>query len=527
LSGLNQDWSEVTLGLASIACLMMAAVSTLAGVHHLVSFAMRRRESLHLPFAGLCLSVAGYDLFSTGVYEAQSVEDALFWQVNQVRAAHWIAIFTMWFVAIFTEQRRLRTARAIMAWFALLFALSYLPWPGFALSAARPAIKHVYIPGVLRTTYYEAELEALQAVALASFVVGYVYLLALIKRFYANTRNSGALWVGAGQVIYFVGATNDVLIGLQVYPFIYVSEYCFFCVILGMFVVLLRDFVHARSAVEQLNAALDARVGERTLELAQAHEEMRRALTELKQRDERLRENIEQARLFQERLLPVVPSGPKLAFDVVFRPLEVVAGDIYDICELAPTRYRLFLADATGHGVQAAMRTMLLKTEYDRLKRQSGDPTSVLQALNRRLVELFPEGEAMSTATCVDIQLDARGAACALASAAAPSPMVLCGDSAREVRAEGTFLGLAHDDWPPAIPFRLGRGDVLLMFSDGLVEQRDQHQEFFALARAVTTLRPADTRSYARQLVAQLDEFRGPVPLGDDLTVITALLPAT
>jgi hypothetical protein len=60
-----------------------------------------------------------------------------------------------------------------------------------------------------------------------------------------------------------------------------------------------------------------------------------------------------------------------------------------------------------------------------------------------------------------------------------------------------------------------------------LVEQRDQNQEFFDLAQALTALRPADTGNYARQLVAKLDEFRGPAPLSDDLTVITALLRAS
>jgi serine phosphatase RsbU (regulator of sigma subunit) len=506
---------------------MMAAVTTFAGVHHLMSFALRRQELLHLPFAGLCLSVAGYDLFSTGIYESLSVDEALFWQVNQIRAAHWIAICTTWFVATFTEQKQLRLARGLMAWFALLFALSYLPWPGFALSAERPAIKHVVIPGLLHTTYYEAELEALQVVALASFVVGYAYQLLLIHRFYKGSKNYGVLWVAAGQCVYFAGMTSDVFVGLQIYPFVYVSEYCFFFVVVGMFVVLLRDFVRARAAVEELNAVLDARVGERTRALADAHAETSRALEELRRQDEHLRDNIEQARLFQERMLPVLPSGQRLAFDVVFRPLEVVAGDIYDICELGPQRYRVFLADATGHGVQAAMRTMLLKTEYDRIKRQSDDPSSVLQALNRRLVELFPDGEAMSTGACLDIALDARGAHCALASAAGPCLLVLRGGSVVEVRAEGSYLGLDHDDWPPPISFRLEPGDVLSMFSDGLIEQRNDNHGFFAPARALGTLQPGDRGSCAQQLCARLDEFRGSVPVGDDLTVISAFLRAS
>ena len=161
--------SEVTLVPASVLCLMMAAVTAFAGIYHLISFAMRRQEHLHLPFAGLCLSVSAYDIFATGLYEASSVTEGVDWQAHELRAGCLISIFTIWFVFVFTEQRRGPLFRAQLAWFGALFALSWLPWRGFAMSAAEPAIKHVRIPGLIDASSAAfAPIEALAGIQAAA-----------------------------------------------------------------------------------------------------------------------------------------------------------------------------------------------------------------------------------------------------------------------------------------------------------------------------------------------------------------------
>jgi serine phosphatase RsbU (regulator of sigma subunit) len=515
--------SEIALFPASILCLMMAAVTAFAGVYHLISFAMRRQERLHLPFAGLCLSVSAYDVFATGLYEAPSVAEGVAWQAHELRAGCLISIFAIWFVFVFTEQPLGHLLRAQLAWFAALFALSWLPWPGFALSAAEPAIKHVRIPGLLQATYHEAELGVLQLVSCASFIAAYVYLLRLLQRYHAGARQRGALWVAAGQYTYFAGMTNDALVATGAYDFVYISEYCFFFVVMAMFVVLLREFVRARACVEELNTVLDSRVAERTAALAQTNDELHAALAELRRRDERLFANIEQAREFQERILPAIPRDERVIFDVVYRALEVVSGDIFDICELQPGRYRLFLADATGHGVQAAMRTTLLKTEYDRFKYQSPDPAHLLESLSARLVQLFPNGEAMATAACVDLTLDADGASGAVSCAAGPGPLLHAHGETTEIETHGTFLGVRHQHWPRAAPFRLEPGSTLLLFSDGFIEQIDATRAAFSPIEALATLR-ADPTELARALATELDRFRGTVHLRDDVTLIAVTL---
>jgi serine phosphatase RsbU (regulator of sigma subunit) len=270
---------------------------------------------------------------------------------------------------------------------------------------------------------------------------------------------------------------------------------------------------------------LDQRVSHRTRELAKANADIEQTLADLRQKDERLAANIEQARQFQEKILPKIPAHDAVQFATVYQPLEVVSGDIFDICEVAPAHFRIFLADATGHGVQAAMRTTLLKLEYDRLKREHHDPAKVLQALNHRLVELFPEGEMMCTGLCLDVLRDGDGATASLANAASPPPVLLHGTEATEVQSDGTFLGMNHDHWPMPTIFRVDDGDVLFVFSDGLCEQQNAEHRSFDHLRALgdlTGLVSAETAIEA--LCESFGKFRASTPVGDDLTVLAIRL---
>ena len=63
-----------------------------------------------------------------------------------------------------------------------------------------------------------------------------------------------------------------------------------------------------------------------------------------------------------------------LRIRALYPPADLVGGDIYDVCEVGDGHYRIFVADTTGHGVQASLRTMVLKNEIHRLKLDAATP---------------------------------------------------------------------------------------------------------------------------------------------------------
>jgi serine phosphatase RsbU (regulator of sigma subunit) len=233
----------------------------------------------------------------------------------------------------------------------------------------------------------------------------------------------------------------------------------------------------------------------------------------------RMNEDLAQARAFQQRILPALPRTPEAHFAVIYRPAEEVGGDLYDIHRTTGGGFRVFIVDAIGHGMQAALRTMILKAEWDRV-RDAATPVRALVELNRRLVAAFPGLELQCTASCVDVTPDGERAQVAYATAAHPPLVIGSPSGARQVYKAGPFLGVLPDVELDEVYFNLPRGDRLFLFTDGLVEET-RGQEEFGMTRVLAALgRRAALDATLAAVAAEVDEFVGGAEPVDDLTLI-------
>jgi serine phosphatase RsbU (regulator of sigma subunit) len=307
------------------------------------------------------------------------------------------------------------------------------------------------------------------------------------------------------------------------------------------------DLETLQSELRDLRAQLDAktRIATRALatyqqralqmeehaaELRAANEEIRRVnarlsetLRVLEQRDRHITNDLEQARRFQQRILPDPPAADRLAFAILYRPAELVGGDVYDIWERAPGTFRVFLADATGHGVQAALRTMILKAEYDRIKIDARGPEHALMALNTKISAVYPGLELQCTASCFDISVDGDGRGSVRYATAAHPPLLVIGDSApKTVYQPSPFLGVVPDIALEPVEVELRRGDRVLIYSDGLEEQWNGNGQEFGIERVEAAIGDRDHRidQAVQRLGADWDAFLAGSRPEDDATLI-------
>ncbi|HEX7596739.1 MAG TPA: SpoIIE family protein phosphatase [Polyangia bacterium] len=277
----------------------------------------------------------------------------------------------------------------------------------------------------------------------------------------------------------------------------------------------------------ELNEDLEQRIVDRAKEFARVNTEISRALALLREKERRLKEDLEQARTFQQTLLPALPVSSRLAFDALYRPVEQVGGDLYDVFEFEPGHYRILVADATGHGVQASLRTIVLKSEYDQLKAQHAEPRDVLGALNRRLLARHRSGDMLCTACCVDIQT--RGEVKVRhASAGHPAPIHTRADGVEPLHLDSPLMGASVDVAFPQAEIQLAADDWLVLYSDGISEQLVNGRVFdFESAILSATRRPNGKKSLLRQVLDEFISFLGPDPVEDDIVLISAhLLPS-
>jgi hypothetical protein len=178
-----------------------------------------------------------------------------------------------------------------------------------------------------------------------------------------------------------------------------------------------------------------------------------------------------QERITRQGVVPALPQGWYV--DVAIRSAEGTsfAGDFL-VVDLDDRRTRLSLAlvDVSGKGIHAGTRSLLLSGALGGLL-GSVTPEAFLSAANRFLLrQRWGEG----FATAVHLVIDLDGGDFEIRSAGHPPPahfQASAGHWRTMEGSEGPALGLLPDAaYPPAIG-RLGRGDALLLYTDGLVER--------------------------------------------------------
>ncbi|MFF9017191.1 SpoIIE family protein phosphatase [Streptomyces sp. NPDC014870] len=176
----------------------------------------------------------------------------------------------------------------------------------------------------------------------------------------------------------------------------------------------------------------------------------------------------------QRHLLPHSP--PHLhRLDVAYRyqPASAaieVGGDWFDAIPLPDRTTALVVGDVMGSGINAAATMGQLRTAARTLARLGLPPATVLHHLDRTATDL---DDAM--ATCVYAVYDPHRHHCRLAAAGHPPPVHIPADQPPRLLALPTGAPLGVGGVPfetQEIPFT--PGDELLLYTDGLVETRDQ-----------------------------------------------------
>ncbi len=247
-----------------------------------------------------------------------------------------------------------------------------------------------------------------------------------------------------------------------------------------------------------------------------------------------LESDIAAAGRFQHSLIPSLPTLPWLELTSIFRPMDLAGGDFYDVTCLSDTHLRFFVADVTGHGVQAAMRTGIIKSEYDRLKLSIPRPRAILSELNRiffesyrdHTAEFFISSTVGCDALCGDIfRTGAAEISLRLSSASQAQPIQSTGERISELKTRSVGLGCMEDVSYTDQEFSLTNGDRLYVFTDGLTEQKDATGERFGTQRLLDMLNAIPRQSTLEDSVDLVlqgwEAFRAPVPVGDDLTLLS------
>ncbi|TFH62053.1 MAG: response regulator, partial [Gemmatimonadales bacterium] len=181
-----------------------------------------------------------------------------------------------------------------------------------------------------------------------------------------------------------------------------------------------------------------------------------------------IREDLDIAHAFQMKLMTHERNIPGIESYVDYHPLLHVGGDLYDIFELRPGVVRIFQADATGHGITASLNTVKILSEYAVIKEAMGSPADIVNFLNQRFTKSFTEYNIVFTCVVADINLESL--TLTMASAGHPHQFILRNGEVSTIRPPGPIIGLSADVNYEEETCRFGRGDLLFLYTDGLLD---------------------------------------------------------
>jgi sigma-B regulation protein RsbU (phosphoserine phosphatase) len=240
----------------------------------------------------------------------------------------------------------------------------------------------------------------------------------------------------------------------------------------------------------------------------------------------RLEYELELSQTVQQALLPQqVPDIPGVDLAAFSRPAEIVGGDYFDFFRFPDGAYGLTIADVAGKGVSASLIMASLQTALRALVPASESPTDVLRQLNR----LFCHNIQFTTFVTLFLgSFDPASRALTYGNAGHNPPLLYrrqrsVRDPISWLRPTGAAIGLVEGFQFTTGVVTLAPGDVLLLYTDGVTEAINLHEEEFGPARLEALIQEesdSSAKGLVRALRRELRKFTDGQPLADDTTIV-------
>jgi len=231
---------------------------------------------------------------------------------------------------------------------------------------------------------------------------------------------------------------------------------------------------------------------------------------------------MEIARHVQQRLLPQHAQAMQtIAYGGRCLPAREIGGDYYDFLELGPGRLGAMLADVSGKGVAGALLTANLQASFrSQLELGVRHPKALLTSVNKLFHESTP-GEYFATLFFAEYR--DQGRELRYINCGHPAAILLRANGEVE-RLEATALpiGIFASLKCEEKSIALTAGDVLLVFSDGVLEAGIENGEDFGEERLIAAARAGpgdDVEGMLDHIVAEVSRF-SPGAQWDDVTIV-------
>lgn len=257
------------------------------------------------------------------------------------------------------------------------------------------------------------------------------------------------------------------------------------------------------------------------------HLTIHRLRREVQNQRDQLEHELEVVSEVQRRLLPKrLPKIEGLNLAVHYETSRYAGGDYYDIIEITDNQWGIMVADAEGHSSPAAVLMAMTCSLLHSYSEPPTDPAKVLTYINRTLCKLAEP----SFVTALYAVFDANLRTLRFARAGHPPPMIFRHDENKSLELAGEAIyamGIQPYDHVPVEETRLGSGDRVLLYADGVTERFDIEGNIYGgnrLLKLLATDAANNPRQILDTIIEDVQRFAGGRPPDDDQALLLGVL---
>jgi phosphoserine phosphatase RsbU/P len=247
-------------------------------------------------------------------------------------------------------------------------------------------------------------------------------------------------------------------------------------------------------------------------------------LADSEQAERLMRRDLTQAAEIQQRMLPSaapqVPGTDLAGFNAACR---TVGGDYYDFFTYPDGRVALALGDVSGKGMPASLLMAELHARVQVLAEDPGDLGAFMVRLNKATCVKCPSNRFITFFFCT---LDVTTGNLAFANAGHNPPIIMRESGIAEMlEGGGPVLGIVAMAPYHQMHAQINKGDMLVLYSDGVTEANNPDFAEFGEERFIEVLRAHRTEPAAvivEAVTKALTEFTAGAPQADDITLVVA-----
>lgn len=249
-------------------------------------------------------------------------------------------------------------------------------------------------------------------------------------------------------------------------------------------------------------------------------------LTETTAIKERIESELKIARAIQMSMVPKIfppfPDRPEFDLYAVIEPAKEVGGDFYDFFFTDDEHLYFVIGDVSDKGVPASLFMAVTKTLIRSQTSKEMSPDEVLTRVNQ---DLCVDNDSNMFVTVFCGVLHTRTGEVWYSNGGHNPPYLLSASGEVETleRTGGLVLGVMDDMPYQSKQVTLSTGDSLFLFTDGITEAMDCHDDLFSDARLRAVLRQmhgASSAEIIRGVVSEVERFAAGAPQSDDITAL-------